>query len=156
MAAAQNRTPPDWTPLNHDARHNCLGCGVENRIGLKLKFFLDPEQGGVVCRLRIPNRFQGPHGLAHGGILATVLDEAMSKAIHSTGVIAMTRHMEIDYLRPVALGAPLELRAHVVSVEGRKHFCEAVLQSATEAKDLARGKALFIAVPRWLEASEVD
>ena len=145
MAAARN-----WTPLNHDARHHCLGCGVENRIGLKLKFFLDPERGGVVCRLRLPLRFQGPHGLAHGGIIATVLDEAMSKAVHASGVIAMTRHIEVDYLRPVALGASLELRSRVVSVEGRKHFCEGVLSGGE--RELARGKALFIAVPQWLDA----
>ena len=87
-------------------------------------------------------------------VLATVLDEAMSKAVHAAGVTAMTRHMEIDYLRPVALGAPLELQSRLVKVDGRKHFCEAVLSGGD--RELARGKALFIAVPRWLEASVED
>ena len=148
MASALSAGTAKLTPLYHSAQHNCVGCGVENRIGLKLKFFLDPAQGGVLCQLRIPRRFQGPHGLAHGGILATVLDEAMSKAIHASGVTAMTRHMEVDYLRPVALGASLELRGRVTSVDGRKHFCEAAITH--DGREMTRAKGLFIAVPKWL------
>ncbi len=138
------------TPLLFNAQHNCFGCGELNPIGLRLKFFTN-EQLEVVCHFTVPERFQGPHGFAHGGVIASMLDEAMSKAIHASphaaGLMAMTRHMETNYLRPVPLGASVVLRAHQEKVEGRKHFCLASLEDET-GRQLATGKALFIAIER--------
>ena len=138
------------TPLAYNAQHNCFGCGELNEIGLHLRFFTNSQQE-VVCRLAVPERFQGPHGFAHGGIIASMLDEAMSKAIHasphSTGLMAMTRHMETDYMRPLPLETPVVLRARQIAVEGRKHFCEATLSDDTGSV-LAKGTALFIAIAR--------
>ena len=138
------------TPLLYNAKHTCFGCGELNPIGMQMKFFTN-AQLEVVCHLTVPDRFQGPHGFAHGGIIATMLDEAMSKAIHASphadGLMAMTRHMETNYLRPVPLGAPLVLRARQASIEGRKHFCESTLADA-DGRALATGKALFIAIER--------
>ena len=48
-----------------------------------------------------PNQFEGHPGFLHGGIIATLLDETMSKAVRARGLTAMTRHMEVDYKRPV-------------------------------------------------------
>ncbi len=138
------------TPLAFDDRHHCFGCGAQNRIGLRLRFFLDKD-GAALASLRFPKRFQGPHGFVHGGVIAAVLDEAMSKAIHASAhgakVMALTRQMETEYLRPTALGAPLILRGQQDRLEGRKHFCSAALLDG-EDRVLARAKALFIAVTR--------
>ena len=138
------------TPLAYDAQHNCFGCGELNEIGLRLRFFTN-ERREVVCHFSVPVRFQGPHGFAHGGVIASVLDEAMSKAIHASphaaGLMAMTRHMETNYLRPLPLDTPVVLRAHQARVEGRKHFCEGIL-SDQSGRLLATGKALFIAITR--------
>jgi uncharacterized protein (TIGR00369 family) len=145
------------TPLVYDAQHGCFGCGDLNPSGLRLRFFRTPEHmeaGGVVCHFRMPRRFQGPHGFSHGGMIATVLDEAMSKAIHASphaeGLMAMTRHIEIDYQRPVPLATALVLRAHHGRVEGRKHFCEGTLEDE-QGHVLAKGKSVFIAIPRQPE-----
>ncbi len=138
------------TPLDYDAQHGCFGCGELNEIGLHMRFFTN-EQREVVCHLSIPERFQGPHRFAHGGVIASLLDEAMSKAIHASqhakGLMAMTRHMETNYLHPVALNTPVVLRAHQERVEGRKHFCASTLSDET-GNALATGKALFIAIAR--------
>ncbi len=140
-------------PLLFDDQHNCFGCGAHNRIGMRLRFFFDPadETAGVTAHLRLAKRFQGPHGFVHGGILAALLDEAMSKAIHASAhgakVMALTRHMETEYLRPTPLGAPLTLRGCQVKVEGRKHYCTGTIEDE-QGKLLARGKALFIAIER--------
>ncbi len=144
---------PALEPLLFDDRHNCFGCGAQNRIGMRLRFFLEPE-GGVLSTLRLPKRFQGPHGFVHGGVIAAILDEAMSKAIHAgthgRTIMALTRHMETEYLRPTPLGAALTLRGREDRVEGRKHFCSATVADA-EGQVLARGKALFIAIERQPE-----
>ena len=85
------------TPLAHAAQNRCFGCGEANANGLQLKFFL-AEDGTVVCPATIPDRFEGHPGYLHGGIIATLLDEIMSKVMRSRGVLSMTRHMEVDYL----------------------------------------------------------
>ncbi|MGC1362288.1 MAG: PaaI family thioesterase [Silvibacterium sp.] len=117
---------------------------------MRLKFFVD-EEHTIVCRVRLARRFEGPPGHAHGGIIATLLDEAMSKANRQFGVLAMTRQMEVEYLKPVPLGTRLLLTGRHVRSSGRKHHCEAQLTNE-EGVPLARAKALFIAVdPKMLQ-----
>ena len=150
-------TPPGpLQSLLFDDQHNCFGCGAHNRMGMRLRFFFDPndENAGVTAHLRLAKRFQGPHGFVHGGILAALLDEAMSKAIHASAhganIMALTRQMETEYLRPTPLGAQLTLRGCQERVEGRKHFCTGTIEN-DQGKVLARGKALFIAIERSAE-----
>jgi len=131
-------------PLQHGALNQCFGCGQENKTGLRLKFFVDNGQQ-IVCRVRVPRRFAGPPGHAHGGIIATLLDEAMSKANRQFGIVAMTRQMEVDYLKPVPLMMPLQLTARHVSANGRMHRCEARIANL-EGIILAQAKAIFITV----------
>ena len=146
-------TEEELVPLAYDAQHNCFGCGELNPVGLQMRFLTNASRQ-VICHLLVPERFQGPHGFAHGGVIASMLDEAMSKAIHASaeaaGLMAMTRHMETNYLRPVPLDTPLVLQASQSLVEGRKHFCEALLADQT-GKLLATGKAVFIAIARQPE-----
>jgi uncharacterized protein (TIGR00369 family) len=132
-------------PLAHGALNRCFGCGLENPSGLRLRFFTDPDQN-IVCRLRLAGRFAGPPGHAHGGIIATLLDEAMSKANRARGILAMTRAMDVQYLRPVPLGQPLVLTARHVSTAGRRHHTEAALTDAS-GHTLATATAVFVTVP---------
>ena len=137
-------TAKKLVPLQHGTPNRCFGCGQENRTGLRLKFFVD-EEHRIVCHIRVPRRFEGPPGHVHGGVIATLLDEAMSKANRQFGIVAMTRQMEVEYLKPVPLLTSLELSARHVSESGRRHHCEAQIADASN-RILARGKALFIAV----------
>lgn len=132
--------------LSHGALNRCFGCGERNKTGLRLRFYMD-EKHVIVCRVRLAKRFEGPPGHAHGGVIATLLDESMSKANRQFGVLAMTRQMEVEYLKPVPLGVRLLLTGRHVSAEGRKHRCEAELTNE-KGELLAGGKALFIEVDR--------
>jgi uncharacterized protein (TIGR00369 family) len=132
------------TPMVHVAQNRCFGCGPANAAGLRLEFLL-AEDGSVVCLPTIPEIFEGPAGYLHGGIIATLLDEAMSKSVRARGVTAMTRQMEIDYQRPVQSGAPIRLEGRLVRSEGRKHWTEARLLNH-RGHVLAEGKGLFVEV----------
>src|SRR5882757_3675166 len=135
-------------PLAHGALNGCFGCGDDNDAGLHLQFFVDADQR-VLCRVRLARQFQGPPGHAHGGIIATMLDEAMSKANRHRNIVAMTRHMSIDYLRPVPLESDLVLEgwseSDLNSGSGRKHRCSAELRNADGAV-LASATGIFIEV----------
>jgi uncharacterized protein (TIGR00369 family) len=131
-------------PLAHGALNHCFGCGQANRSGLRLKFFVD-EQQTIICRVRLPRRFEGPPGHAHGGVIATLLDEAMSKANRQFGIVAMTRQLEVEYLKPVPLGMPLLLTGRHIEASGRIHRCEAEITNESGTA-LARAKAVFLTV----------
>ena len=132
------------TPFAHSASNRCFGCGPANATGMRLEFFLAAD-GTVVSLPVIPNAFDGHPGYLHGGIIATLLDEAMSKAVSAQGRPSMTRKMEIEYLRPVPSGAPLRIEGRVVRNERRKHWAEARLLNE-EGTVLAEGKGLFVQV----------
>ncbi len=132
------------TPIAHGTQNGCFGCGLENESGLRLEFH-PAEDGGVIAHFEIDPRFMGPPAHAHGGIIATILDEAMSKANRIRGVFAMTRQMEVEFLRPVPLLTALEVRGHSETAGARKHGCTAAITDA-KGHTLARAKGLFIEV----------
>jgi len=134
------------TPLAHDAQNRCFGCGSANPIGLHLVFSL-AEVGTVVCKVTVPDTYEGPAGYVHGGLIATLMDEAMSKAVRSQGLRAMTRHMEVDYLRPVPSSTPIRLEGLFLQSEGRKHWTEARILDG-DGKVLAKSKGLFVEVDK--------
>jgi uncharacterized protein (TIGR00369 family) len=132
------------TPMAHTAQNRCFGCGPASAIGLHLEFLL-AEDGAVVCLPMIPECFEGPPGYLHGGIIATLLDEAMSKTVRARGLKAVTGRMEIDYRRPVRSAAPIRLEGRLLRSEGRKHWTEARILDA-RGHMLAEAKGIFIEI----------
>lgn len=125
--------------------NHCFGCGPANRNGLRLKFFSRGSEDHAYCTVKLGKRYEGPPAHAHGGIISTLLDEAMGKANKLAGVVAMTRTMEIDFLRPVPLGQTLTLEGWGVKRDGRKHWNAAEIRNA-DGDVLAKGSGLFIAI----------
>jgi uncharacterized protein (TIGR00369 family) len=138
------KTIENLTPLPHTANNRCFGCGPGNATGLHLEFLLAPDLS-VVSLAAVRGGFEGPVGFLHGGIIATLLDETMSKALRARGMTTMTRQLEIDYRRPVPSGAPIRLEGRVVRSEVHKHWTEARILDVKGAT-LAEGKGLFIEV----------
>lgn len=132
------------TPLAHTAQNRCFGCGLANPIGLHLDFFVTADQS-VVSMPTVADIFEGPPAFLHGGIIATLLDEAMSKAVRVRGLTAMTRQMEVEYLRPVPSATPIRIEGRLIRSEGRKHWMEARLLNEISVT-LATAKGLFVEV----------
>jgi uncharacterized protein (TIGR00369 family) len=132
------------TPFAHSASNRCFGCGPANATGLHLEFFLAPD-GSLVSLPVVTDAFAGHPGYLHGGVIATLLDEAMSKAVRAQGHVSMTRKIEVDYLRPVPSGVPLRIEGRVVRNERRKHWAEARILNE-EGRVLTEGKGLFVEV----------
>ena len=125
--------------------NNCFGCGPGNQAGLRLEFVLDKQRQRFVCHFQLEDRFVGPPGHAHGGIIATILDEAMGKVNKLRDVIALTGRMEVDYLRPVPLATPLTVEGWELRVNGREHINAAEIRNANE-EVLAESKGTFIEI----------
>jgi acyl-coenzyme A thioesterase PaaI-like protein len=143
------------TPTIDERANHCFGCGPANPQGLHLTFTTDtsnPEAITATTQVQLDRMHEGPPGHIHGGIVAALLDEAMSKLNRPLNVLAMTRHMEVDYLRPAPLYQPLVLVARHLSratrsdgTPDRKLFHQAELQRP-DGTVLARSKGLFIAL----------
>ena len=125
--------------------NRCFACGPANPDGMRLKFFFDEPHRRAWCRFKLARRYQGPPGHAHGGIIATILDEAAGKVNKLRHVVALTSRMQIEYLRPVPLGQSLIAEGRERSVRGRRHINIAEIRNQ-KGDVLARGRALFIAV----------
>ena len=98
--------------LNSDLNEGfCFGCGINNPIGLKLKF--TPDGDGLHTEFTPDKNHQGWPGLLHGGILACLLDEVMSNAAYATGNTCLTASITIRQRRPVEVGIPLVITAWI-------------------------------------------
>jgi uncharacterized protein (TIGR00369 family) len=146
----------------HDTRYvrlqknYCFACGKNNAEGMRLKFAYDEERDCFVCRFRLGKRYTGPPGHTHGGIIATILDEAMGKVNKLRHVVALTSRITVEYLKPVPLNQPLRVESREVSVRGRRHINMAEILDRKGAV-LARSRGLFIAIdPKRMFAKYVD
>ena len=145
------RQPGKKHGAGHDTRdiklpaNLCFVCGTDNPEGMKLRFVYDEERDGYVCRFRLGKRYTGPPGHCHGGIIATILDEAMGKVNKIRQVIAVTSEMTVNYLKPVPLHQRLRVESREVKLEGRRHINVAEILNE-KGEVLARSQGLFIAI----------
>ena len=89
--------------------HNCFACGSLNEHGLRLDLHLGQRRAWT--ELTLDPRFEGWAGVAHGGIVATLLDEVMAWSLVAQDNWGVTARMSIDYRRPVPIG-------HLIRAEG--------------------------------------
>jgi uncharacterized protein (TIGR00369 family) len=142
---SQHKPAHGHVEKDHPLQNKCFACGQGNAEGLQLEFFFDEEARTAFCKFNLPRKFQGPPGHAHGGVIATILDEAMGKVNKLRNVLALTKSMNVEYLKPVPLGKPLLVTGREQHVEGRKHVNLAEITDA-EGAILARSSGTFVAV----------
>jgi acyl-coenzyme A thioesterase PaaI-like protein len=119
----------------------CVVCGAENPSGLRLSFRCSPEE--VTAEWTPTGAWESFQGVIHGGIIATVLDEAMSKAIVARQFEALTAELRVRFRRQVSPGDALRVRAWVVEKRKRRILAEAVLTAVTGG-ECARAWAAFL------------
>lgn len=136
------RPHPDGVdlPPHHE---QCLGCGPDNPHGHHLQVRRDGD--GVVADHTFDNRHVGAPGIAHGGAVATVIDDLYGFLLYLVGTPAVTRQLTVDYRAPVLIGVPYRMEAHVSSYEGRKLFLTASLTDP-EGSLVGTSKAVFVTV----------
>src|SRR5260370_13080365 len=99
----------------HDTRYvrmqknNCFACGMNNPDGMRLKFTLDEKTKTSQCRFRLDQRYTGPPGHCHGGIIATILDDAMGNVNKLRHVVSLPREITAESLTPGPLTHPFRV-----------------------------------------------
>jgi acyl-coenzyme A thioesterase PaaI-like protein len=118
----------------------CFGCGQANLFGLQLE--LERTEDGVAGRFFVKQDHQGPPGHAHGGVIATALDEAMALLLHDEGTHALTARLEVDLRAPAPVGTYVEVRAEVEERAGRRLVLSAT--AAGEDGEIASAVGTFV------------
>lgn len=121
----------------------CFVCGKQNAHGLQAKFYYDGDK--AVTEVVATKAFEGYKGICHGGIVASLLDEVMIKAILARNVYSVTAEMTVRFKRPVHTGEKIHLVGRVTGTRGR-HF-------TTEGEAMGEDGLLFAtATGTYLEA----
>lgn len=134
----------------------CYGCGRLNEQGLQIKSYWDGDE--AVCQFTPRPYHTAVPGYVYGGLIASIID------CHSTGTAAaaayraeargmdshpplrfLTASLHVDYIRPTPMGVPLEVRAQVKEIKGRKVVIHC--QLSADGALCARGEVVAIQVP---------
>jgi uncharacterized protein (TIGR00369 family) len=126
-------------------KNYCFACGKDNPDGMHLKFAFDPGRKRFISKFRLSKRFTGPPGHCHGGIIATILDDAMSKLSKLHDVIAATAELKVEYLKPVPLRTPLRVEACELHRRGRTLIRDAEIIDQ-QGRTLAKGRGVFVII----------
>lgn len=99
---------------------HCFVCGLQNPVGLRLTFY-DNGVDEVCCEYTIPPEYNGYPGVAHGGVVAAILDEVVGRIsmIGDPNHFMMTAKMEVKYRLPVPVNTPLVIVGKKVKQRGR-------------------------------------
>lgn len=123
---------------------NCFACGKANPIGLKLDFSYDAA-GHAHCEVILKEHFEGYPQVIHGGILSTLLDEVMAKAVINSCKIAFTAKLQVTYRRPVNSGLKIFLEGWIT--ESKTRTIKTAAKIYDEKGSFADAEAVFI-VPK--------
>jgi uncharacterized protein (TIGR00369 family) len=133
----------DIIRLEPNPANKCFGCGGDNAGGMKLTFEQDNVNRKIVGRFVLGERYQGGGGMAHGGIIATLLDEAMGKVCRFREVRAVTAELTVEYLKPVSVAQEIVVEGYEAEQKGRNLFLVGEIRNA-EGLVLARGRGRFV------------
>lgn len=107
----------------------CFACGKDNPHSLKLSFTRDGEtNSGEFTPL---TEHQGFAGIAHGGVLTTVMDEAMAWVLWDQNIGAVAAKLEVRFRKPALIGERLCVKAWKTGERGRTINLEASLSLST-------------------------
>lgn len=118
----------------------CFACGRDNPIGLHLDF--SEQDGKYVAVKTLPKEFQSYNGILHGGIVTTLLDEAMGGMLYEKeGAPALTAKLEVRYHHPTPIGEELTIvgweesrRRNMVNMQAEIKLADGTVTAEASAK----------------------
>lgn len=125
--------------------HKSFGSSLDNPDGLKLELVFDADTKSVYGEYACSETFQGINGNLHPGILATMLDEMMTKINQALNFNTFTGELSVRYLQPALPGENLYLRGWFVKKNRKTVENRAEIENEI-GRILARGKGKYIEI----------
>ena len=128
---------------------HCFGCGPLNPDGLQLQFSPGPE--GSVAEYQVAPRFQSWAGMAHGGIVALMLDEAVGWAAWHGGHPGVTGRLQVSLRRPLKLGERVRIVGRVDNIRRNLVYVTAFVENRDDHSRIADATATLMEVKTVVE-----
>jgi acyl-coenzyme A thioesterase PaaI-like protein len=125
------------------APHHCFACGTLNEHGMGLELHVEPRR--CWTELTFERRFEGWDGIAHGGILCTILDEVMAWALVGEDNWGLTARMSVEFRKPVDVGQPIRAEGWITRSRRRVVDTAARIVDARTGQELATATGVYIA-----------
>jgi uncharacterized protein (TIGR00369 family) len=119
---------------------------------MKLSFVQDNASKRIVGKFILGETYQGGGGMAHGGIIATLLDEAMGKVCRFRDVHAVTAELNVQYLKPVKVDEEIVVQGYETDAKGRNLFLAAEIRNGA-GEILAKGTGRFVVIGQKQKAA---
>lgn len=123
------------------AHGRCIVCGHADGQAPRLCFAV-ADGGGVQAIVQPGQAYEGYDGILHGGVLATLLDAAMTNCLFAHGRSGLTAELRVRFRHPVGSDVPLELRAYVERACPPLFVLRAEIRQAGQVRATAIGKFL--------------
>jgi uncharacterized protein (TIGR00369 family) len=121
---------------------HCFACGKENHCGLKLSF---QYSDGRLTTEFIPSKiYQGYKDITHGGIITTVLDEAMIQAAIAEGLMPVTAEINVRFKRPLMVNEKTIAEAEIIKKSSRLIEARSRLLTVSDGMVIAEASAKLI------------
>jgi acyl-coenzyme A thioesterase PaaI-like protein len=130
----------DPAAISEPSHRECIVCGCENDHGMHIQFRRELD-GSVTSEFLSDAMYQGYPEVLHGGIVATVLDGAMTNCLFAHDVVAVTAELNIRYLQPVHTREMVSVRAWIVKSSPHLQLLAAELRQGGQVH--ATGNAKF-------------
>lgn len=119
MSEIKNRD--EYVVLPNSGRNNCFGCSPDSSSGLKMKFYAKPGEDFVVSWLTVPEHLCGWANFVHGGIISTILDEAMGWAsLVLLQKLVLSKSISVEFLKPVFVNTGIRAEGSVLEVSSER------------------------------------
>ena len=128
-----------------DLHQDCFACGACGD-GLGLVFSRDGGDS-VSAEWFCHERYQGYPGVVHGGIIAALLDSAMTNCLLGKGIAAVTADMHVEYLEPLRVGGMAVVRATLTRARPPLFLLDAVV--VQNERTVAQASAKFMQTDVW-------
>ncbi|MFW5787319.1 MAG: PaaI family thioesterase [Halanaerobiales bacterium] len=125
-----------------DGADMCFACGKDNPISLGLEFELVDDSTAETTFIPSPEH-QGYNGMMHGGLVSTLLDEAMAKVLELNEIPAVTAELKTRFKEPVKIGEKLLITGKITDNYKKLYYTEAELKNK-KGKILATAEAKFM------------
>jgi acyl-coenzyme A thioesterase PaaI-like protein len=132
------------TTLHAIENDHCIICGQKNSNGLMINYEILPD--GKIFGQWIPSiKHEGFKGIVHGGLLSTVIDEAMSKSIIAQHIEALTVELNVRFHHYAEPDELLNIQGWIVTQNKRKILTEGILETDS-GKKIAHGWGTFLVI----------
>jgi acyl-coenzyme A thioesterase PaaI-like protein len=123
--------------------HNCFACGSLNATGMHLAIHVERDRSWT--ELVLDRRFEGWDGIAHGGILCSILDEVMAWALVGQDNWGLTARLSVDFKKPVTVAQSLLAEGWIVRARRRVIDTRGRIIDRSTGDELATGEAVYVA-----------